>query len=152
MSKGPVCCLGVYILLLSLQPEGLVTPIHLPQVNVFDRLEVLEMYEMSSPNKTTQLVGPDESSQVPDGRGSGSARLLKQPLSQRAIKLQVLFFWLFRLLSKVDFPSGPVQWKLPASAAVPGAATAPAPPLKSRWHRPVPPPGSQIGLKPEENG
>lgn len=92
MSKGPLCCLAVYNLVFSLQPEGLVTPIHLPGVNVFDCLEVLEMTEMSSPNKTTELMRRDESSQVPDGRGSGSARLLKQPLCRRALKLQGFFF------------------------------------------------------------
>lgn len=62
MPKGPVCCLTVHILILSLQPEGFVTPIHLPGVNVRGSLKVLEVTEMSSPNKTT-LRG--EPSQVP---------------------------------------------------------------------------------------
>lgn len=95
MAKGAECCLAVYILISSLQPEGLVTPIHLPRVSGFGCLEVLEMTERSSPNKTTQLMRPDESSQVPDGGGSGSARLLKQPLCRRALKPQGIFFYLF---------------------------------------------------------
>lgn len=52
MPKGPVHCLTAHILVLSLQPEGLVTPIHLSRVNVHERLRVLEVTEMSSPNKT----------------------------------------------------------------------------------------------------
>lgn len=95
MSKGPDCCLGVYLLFLSLQAGGLVTPIHLPRANVFDCLEFLEMTETSSPNKTTELMRRDESSQVPDGCGSGSSRLLKQPPCRRALKLQGSFFYLF---------------------------------------------------------
>lgn len=62
MPKGPVCCLTVRILILSLQPEGFVTPIHLPGVNVRGSLKVLEVTEMSSPNKTSLR---DEPSQVP---------------------------------------------------------------------------------------
>lgn len=89
MSKGGVCCLAVCILILSLQPEGLVTPIHLPGFSGFGCLEVLEVTEMSSPNKTAGPMRRDGSSQVPDGRGSGSALLLKQPLCRRALKLQV---------------------------------------------------------------
>lgn len=62
MPKGPVHCLTAHIPLLSLQPEGLVTPIHLPGVNVHESLKVLEVTEMSSPNKTTLR---SETSQVP---------------------------------------------------------------------------------------
>lgn len=104
-SKGLDCRLGVYLLFLSLQPGGLVTPVHLPRANVFDCLEVHEMTETSSPNKTTKLMRRDESSQVPDSCGSGSSRLLKQPPCRRALKLQGSFFYLFRLLSKADFPA-----------------------------------------------
>lgn len=52
MPKSPVHCLTAHILILSLQPEGLVTPIHLSGVNVRESLKVLEVTEMSSPNKT----------------------------------------------------------------------------------------------------
>lgn len=52
MPRSPVHCLTVHILILSLQPAGLVTPIHLSGVNVHERLKVLEVTEMSSPNKT----------------------------------------------------------------------------------------------------
>lgn len=80
--------LAVYILTLSLKPEGLVTPMRHPRVNVSDCLEVLAMTEMSSPNKTNELMRRDESLQVPGGCGSGSALLLKQPLCRQALKLQ----------------------------------------------------------------
>lgn len=88
MSNRPACYLAVYILTLSLKPEGLVTPMRHPRVNVSDCLEVLAMTEMSSPNKTNELMRRDESLQVPGGRGSGSALLLKQPLCRQALKLQ----------------------------------------------------------------
>lgn len=64
MPKGPVCCLTARILILSLQPEGFVTPIHLPGVNVRGSLKVLEVTEMSSPNKTSLCDEPSPS-QVP---------------------------------------------------------------------------------------
>lgn len=65
MSNRPACYLAVYILTLSLKPEGLVTPMRHPRVNVSDCLEVLAMTEMSSPNKTNELMRRDESLQVP---------------------------------------------------------------------------------------
>lgn len=130
MPKGPAHCLTAHILLLSLQPEGLVTPIHLPGVNVRESLKVLEVTEMSSPNETTLC------------------RLPKQPLCRRALKLWG--FILFRLLSQVGFPT----WACAAIASCtrPGQQRPQQPHLKSRWHRPVVPPGTQTGLQPTENG
>lgn len=62
MPKGPARCLTAHILILSLQPQQLVTPIHLPGVNVRESLEVLEVTAMSSPNKTTLR---NDTAQVP---------------------------------------------------------------------------------------
>lgn len=101
MSNGPFRYLTVYILTLSLKPEGLVTPMHHPGVNVSECLEVLATTEMSVPNKTNELMRCDETAQVPDGCGSGLALLLKQPLCRRALKLHG---FKIRALIKGRFP------------------------------------------------
>lgn len=101
MSNGPFRYLTVYILALSLKPEGLVTPMRHPGVNVSECLEVLAATEMSAPNKTNELMHCDETAQVPDGCGSGLALLLKQLLCRRALKLHGFYI---RALIKGGFP------------------------------------------------
>lgn len=102
MTKGPVCCSGLYSHFIFADRRTRYLPIHIPRVNGFDCLGVLVRTETSAPSSRTERMRRAESAQVPNGRGSGSALPLKQPLRG---ELQSCKGFLFRLLSKVDFPA-----------------------------------------------